>query len=432
MATLPAPTYLRAVMGEPPAPSMWPVTAHASGRYFVDNTGAPFLINGDTPWSFGVRLLDAEQDTYLDDRQAKGFNALLCYPIEHEFNTTSPAYRNRYGEDPFLTMTNWHQPNPDYWARIVNFVDKAKDRDMLVFMNPAFFGFGGGSQGWSSEINADSDADLYAYGVYLGQTFTQENVHWFFGGDYDGTSGLRAKQAQIVAGLLSEQPDAEITCHPAPNSLSSDVWDKATYPWRTFEWVYCYEKDGTYPYAEVARALAKAEGDPIVFCEGNYEDEFSVSAQAIRRQAYTAILAGACGHYYGHGIVWPFSSGWETALDDTGALEMVHVKALFDAYEWHLLEPRTDNSFVSSAKGSGENIVTPALASDGSFGMAYVPGSQNVTFVMSALTPSSVRVRRYSVTAGTYSTVSGSPFSNSGSQTIASGGECVLVLDAQP
>jgi len=49
---------------------------------------------------------------------------------------------------------------------------------------------------------------------------------------------------------------------------------------------------------------------------------------------------------------------------------------------------------------------------------------------MSAMTPSSVRARLFNPTSGAFTAVSGSPFPNSGTQNIASGGERVLVLDA--
>ena len=48
----------------------------------------------------------------------------------------------------------------------------------------------------------------------------------------------------------------------------------------------------------------------------------------------------------------------------------------------------------------------------------------------SGATPSSVRARLFDPTNGTFSTVSGSPFANTGTQNIATGGERVLVLDA--
>lgn len=159
----------------------------------------------------------------------------------------------------------------------------------------------------------------------------------------------------------------------------------------------------------------------------------------IRRQSYQALLSGACGQLYGNNPIWHFESPdtlydydgtWESNLDTTAAQQQVYVKALFDAYEWHLLVPTQDSSLVTTSLGSGTSRILPALASDGSFAMVWRPSSGSSTINMTALTPSSVRARFYNPTDGTYSTVSGSPFSNTGTQSISFPGERVLVLDA--
>ena len=51
-------------------------------RYLVDQTGAPFLMQGDAAWSLIVGLSDAEEEQYLKDRRQKGFNTVLVELIE--------------------------------------------------------------------------------------------------------------------------------------------------------------------------------------------------------------------------------------------------------------------------------------------------------------------------------------------------------------
>ncbi|MCI0401178.1 MAG: DUF4038 domain-containing protein [Gammaproteobacteria bacterium] len=52
------------------------------GRYLVDQTGKPFFINGDAPWSLITGLTKSEAELYLNDRHQRGFNAIIVNLIE--------------------------------------------------------------------------------------------------------------------------------------------------------------------------------------------------------------------------------------------------------------------------------------------------------------------------------------------------------------
>lgn len=180
---------------------------------------------------------------------------------------------------------------------------------------------------------------------------------------------------------------------------------------------------------------------PFLLLEDKYDEIVGPDAARVRRNPYQALLSGACGHLFGNNPLWGFGAAIDAAattadavmdssLNTTLTQQMAHVRSLFLAYSWWKLEPKTDTSLVSSALGTGTSRVCPARASDGSFAMIYAPSSQSVTCVMSAMAPSSVRARLYNPADGTYSAVSGSPFANSGTQSIATGGERVIVLDA--
>ena len=51
----------------------------------VDQTGAPFLIHGDTPWSLISGLTKEEAEQYLENRRQTGFNSIIVNLIEHKF-----------------------------------------------------------------------------------------------------------------------------------------------------------------------------------------------------------------------------------------------------------------------------------------------------------------------------------------------------------
>lgn len=413
----------------------FPLSVHASGRYLVDAAGQPFFWHGDTPWSLAAQLDTGEIDTYLNDRAARGFNVILFNAVEHRFTSQSPAYLNANGVAPFSPAGNFGTRNEAYWTVVDYIVDSCHSLGIACLINPAYLGFGGGSEGWMSEVTAESAGDLQNYGAFLANRFDQGNVIWCFGGDYAGTTTERNKQWNIVTGIRSVRTTDLITGHADPGNGAYPSWSGFT----------GFNLNTAYPgsddvYADCATEYARSGPIPFVMLEAIYEQERSpvISLAGLRRQAYTAILSGACGHQFGNNPIWHFqctsplygySGTWQSNLNSVGSQAMAYVKQLFTAFNWHLLEPRTNTSLVTTSLGSGDNRICPAIASNGSFAMIWTNGS-NFTVNMSALSPSSVRARWYNTSNGTYSDVSGTPFSNTGTRAFTAPGERVLVLDS--
>jgi len=417
---------------------IFPLTIDSGGRFIRDNTGAPFLIHGDTPWSLAVQLTRTQIDTYLNDRQSKGFNTVLFNAIEHFFSANSPAYRNREGNDPFSPMTNFAAPNEAYWQLVDYIVVGCLARNMIALINPAYLGFGGGSEGWNTEVQAETAADLQAYGTFLANRYSgYGNVIWCMGGDYAGTSGERTKQWNIVTGIRTVDTDAIITAHGARTESAYSQWSSFRGSGFNLNNIYTNGTEYTFAATEYARSPAM----PFIEFEGYYDDARGGTPPATpadcRRQAYASILSGACGHLFGNFPVWDFGSpaaggsgGGVTAaltnLSTTATNQMAYVKALFTAFNWQLLQPRTDTSVVTTSLGSGATRIVAARASDGSFVMIWTTGN-GFTVNLNSLSVSSIRARWYNTTDGTYATAG--TFSNVGTQAFSPPGERVLVLD---
>lgn len=428
----------------------FPLSISADGRYLEEPNGSAFFIHGDTPWSIVVQLgqtgSPSQLKTYMDTRHAQGFNTIMFNMIEHYFSSQTPFYEDVAGNVPFVGMdhdtVDFSQPVEAYWARVDTIFDEALLRGMLIIAFPAYLGFGGGAnspndQGWDSAVDAASNANLQAYGVFLANRYGPAsgygNVIWAMGGDYNAPNP--EKCGQIAVGILSVDPNAIITYHGARNTSGYTVASGQS--WFNLNNVYC-GTDGV-SYDDSATEYARGGPIPLFFIEGGYGG--AESDAVVRRQAHQAVLSGCrAGHCYGSYRVWSFGDpnagndiGPAAALDDmtnTSGVEMSYAHALWSSYAMHKLEPKTDTSLVTSSLSSGTSRVCPALASDGSFAMIYAPSSQTVTVNLAALAPSSVRARLWNPTTGAFSTVSGSPFANSGTQNIATGGERVIVLDA--
>ena len=422
-------------------PVVFPLSVVAGKRHLVDGAGQPFFLHADTPWSLVVQCTETQFASYLDVRQAQGFNGVMVNLIEHYFSSQTPFYRDVAGNVPFSGMTHsvvdFTQPVEAYWRRVDTLVNLAKARGMVVIAFPAYLGFGGGGaspndQGWDSAVNNASDAALRAYGSFLANRYRQGNVIWAMGGDFNPSNP--AKQWNITQGIRAIDPAAVITAHGARGTSAYSVW--AGQPGFNLNNIYCGTDGVSYGYA--TQEYGRPGPMPFFFIEGGYGN--AETDTAVRRQAYQAVLSGACGHCFGAYPVWGMgepNANWGIGaastisgyLDTVATRQIVHLKTLFGAYAWHQLVPRTDGSLVSSALGSGSSRVCPALASDGSFAMVLTTGA-TVSVNLAALSPTQLRARWFNPLDGSFSAAGSSLLANAGTVAFTPPGERVLVLDA--
>lgn len=415
-------------------PEVFPLEVSSNGRYLQQADGDPFFIIFDTAWSICNQLTTAEIDTYLDDCVEKGFTAIVMEFNERYATDWTPAHLNAYGNAPFGTMSpvDWTDPVDAFWDVCDHVVDGCKARGMLVIGLPAYSGYPSTDEGWSVQYMAASDADLLEYGEFLGTRYQQGNILWVGAGDKSITGSEQTKQLHIFEGIRNIQPNALMSGHSTTNSTTRDFWDA---DYTDVDLIYYWEANGYFMYQGCKTSWDRSPAKPVFAFEPQYE--YSIDAQGCRRAAWQSVLSGSIGVCpYGNWPIWHFSADdiapnepWEDHLDDPGRTAMQYVKTLLTSYSWWLLEPKDDTSVISSSLSTNGDRICPALASDGSFGMIWVPSSQTVTLVKSAFSPSLIRVRLYNTTTGGFTTHTAST-SNTGTLSVATGGERVIVVDA--
>lgn len=432
----------------------FPLSVNAGGRFLQSPDGTPFLVLGDTPWCLPNNCTNAQIDSYLTDRAAKGCSAIL-FEIDKAYGNQTPTYRNTDGNDPFTVMSpvNWVINNA-YWTRVDYIVDQAKAKGMVCFLAPAYTGYGSGSDGWLGDYSGVSDATLQTYGAALANRYTQGNVVWVMGGDdandtqalgaYGAATPQRTKQWQIVLGIRSVRTTDLVTGHTARNTSGGGPTDgEAWLAWNNgftgFNLNNTYSTDGSADMPALAStAHGRAGPMPFFMIEAGYENTSTENTNSRVPACQSFLRGGLVGMFDGHDALWHFGN---LAPNNVGTASVLstylapswgdyqRLGNLLRAYAWHLLEPKLDTSLVTTALGTGASAICPARASDGSFAMIFTNGV-NFTVNMAALTPSSVRARWYSVSAGTYTAAAGSPFANTGTQAVTAPGERILVLDA--
>ena len=132
----------------------------------------------------------------------------------------------------------------------------------------------------------------------------------------------------------------------------------------------------------------------------------------------------------GGDIVIPCLYDWRESMDRPGADDMRHVRKLFETRDFSRLIP--DQSIVYGNNPKDSTHIRAAVASDGSFLMAYLTVGQPVRIVMKKITGAKVKATWFNPRDGTIS--SAGEYDNTGFVTFippTSGidNDWVLVLD---
>ena len=417
----------------------FPLTNSVDSRSMVDAKGNPFMVIGDGPHSLVYSLNTADATTYLINRGTNGFNTLwfecLCDSYVDGYGTEGTA---NYGKDvngnnPFTSTLSggyydFTTPNSAYWSHVDWLLVTAGTNGMQFLMTPLDQG------GWTTTSLANGTNRCYQYGQFLGNRYKGfTNIFWNLGNDFQlwATATNDAVIMAIADGIKSKD-----TSHPMTVELDyyvSDSLEDANWASRvSVNGIYTY-----YPaYAETLTGYNRSGYKPCLMLESNYEFENNTGNQpssplALRVQEYWSCLAGClAGQMYGNHYTWTFTTGWQSQLNTTGMTNLMTFNTFFMSKKFYNLVPDQGHTFVTSGYGTyssstealtGNNYRMAAITPDGTLGLCYVPSSATLTVAMSAMT-NTITARWFDPTAGTYSSIAGSPFANTGTHNFATPG----------
>lgn len=379
-------------------PWRYPLRASPDGRFLLDARGNPFLIKGESAWLALANLTEAEQEAYLADRAAKGFNLVEIMLFNHGYteapNPTPPA--NRRGEEPFLKAKDFATPNDAYFDRAVAFVDRAAAHGLAVLLAPVYLGYDGGPEGWWEELNAPANtrAVCAAFGRYLGSKFRdRKNLVWLAGGDFSPPAGSEgeARHREILEGIREAGASQPWTGHWNFEHVGGISTDEALFaPDMALNGVYQYAN--TYRFA--ARAWEVTPPRPVFLLESAFEREHGKSRlQPFRKAWWWAMSSGGSGVVWGNSFLWMCEStrgryralygdsdgtlsSWAEELDSPGTHEALYLHAFFEGIAWQRLVPAGVGGLpelVRSGQGSGSRHIAVAASREGDLLVAYLP-----------------------------------------------------------
>jgi hypothetical protein len=416
--------------GPAPSVSPLPLKASSNNRYLVDQNGVPTLLVGDSSHAMFANLNAKDLATYLANRKSHGFNIVWVQSLCSDYITNCRSdLSTSDGLIPFTSGTNQanydiSMPNPDYWARIDNYVKTAGDYGITILFDT-----------WETGAlmplaRASGNAKMRDFGVFLGNRYKSfPNIIWITGNDFQTWANPtdNALIQSLMAGITSADPRHLHTTEL--NYFASGSMDNPLFvPYTTLAGAYDY-------YCSYGQALAQYNHPtavPVFFEEGYYEFNTSVQGNvttplSLRTQEWWATLAGAtAGQMYGSTFIHGFAPGWQNYLDTLPVTQLGYLTSLLKSIAWFNLVPDQNHKIVTSGYGTpdaGEtascvntnDYVTTSYLADGSASVSYVPKGNTVIVDLSTFR-GTVTAKWYDPASGAYSPISGSPFTNAGIQ----------------
>jgi hypothetical protein len=383
-----------------PSANSQPARISENGRYLVNEDGSPFFYLGDTAWELFHRLGREEADLYLSDRAEKGFTVVQAVVLSQIGGLDVP---NAYGDLP-LKDNDPEKPNENYFKHVDYIVDKAASLGLVVGMLPTWGSY------WSS-LNPDqvifTVENARTFGQFLGRRYKDMPVIWILGGDHNIHTEVERQIIESMAGGLREGDGGRhlITFHPRGPGLSSDYLHEAEWlDFNMFQSSHAAHDHDNGLFAEHDYSLVPVK--PTLDGEPRYEnlqagfywngfnrlDRFD--DYDVRQAAYWSILAGACGHTYGHGSIWQMYAPdrtsiiaavipWYDALDHPGAFQMGYLRKLFEARSFAKLVP--NRAMIKNGPQTGGGKIRAAVANDASFAIVYSPRGESFTIDKSGI-----------------------------------------------
>jgi hypothetical protein len=406
-------------------PPQLPIKVAGDRRHLVDQADRPFLLHGDAGWSI-ISAADREgAERYLEDRRARGVNAVTIVLIDH---LEPPG--NAYGDAPFRTRGDFGTPNEAYFRHADWVIRRAGEKGMVVLLSPCYLGSQGGDEGFYQDVVRNGAAKMREWGRWVGRRYRgYDNLIWLDGGDYDPPPEGLALLTAVVEGIRAEDDRHLHAAHWSSETSGREI----AVPW--------LDLNTTYTYQPVYLKSLRDHQDgtrPFILLEAHYENEHESTTQRLRSQAYYAMLSGASGHVFGCWPVWKFAPGWPQHLDTRGARSMTHLRSLLTGRAWYELAPDASNRILTAGQGAYGGTEYALLASDpaGRLALAYLPSVRAVT-IDGGHFAGPVRAAWFDPSAGTYAPVAGSPLSNRTTHQLAppganaeGAGDWVLVLEA--
>jgi len=316
-------------------------------RFLATASGQPFFWLGDTAWELFHRLNRADAEHYFDVRSQQGFNVIQAVALAEFDGLHTP---NANGHTPLLG-DDPTRPNEYYFRYMDELIRLAAEKNLYIALLPTWGDKVHGKMWGTGPIIFNAE-NAYVYGKYLGERYRNDtNILWMLGGDrpVDEYEPVWSAMAGGITAGLGFKPF--ITYHTRGGESSSKSLHDAD--WLDMNTMQSGHVLLDTPNWDMIRAdYERLPPKPTLDSEPNYEDHpidpflrkwshahGRYTDYDVRKQAYRAVFAGACGHTYGHHSMWQFWTlqrepvnypmpTWHEAILRAGAAQLINLKKL--------------------------------------------------------------------------------------------------------
>ena len=364
-------------------------------RYLEFVDGTPFFYLGDTAWELFHRLTLEEAKHYLDNRAAKGFTVIQAVALAELGGVDVP---NANGDLPLMNQDPI-TPNEAYFQYVDEIVNYAAELKLFIGLLPTW-----GSR-WklvgSNRNGIFTPENAYTYGEFLGKRYRDSPVIWILGGDafVESEEEYAIIEAMALGLKAGDGGEHLITFHPRGPGRSSETFHQAE--WLDFNMSqsshgardhdngifvdHDYDLDPPKPTLD---GEPHYEMIPVGFYYKDASRLDRFDDYDARQCAYWALMAGACGHTYGHNCVWQMwtpdwepklwaNIPWYDSLDTPGAFQMGYIRRLFESYPFQELQPA--QHMIMDGPMTGGAKIRALLGVKKDFAFIYSPRGKSFT-----------------------------------------------------
>lgn len=354
-------------------------------HYIVTENDHPFFWLGDTAWELIHRSSREEVDLYLSDRANKGFTVIQTV-ILAEFNGLKTP--NAYGDTPLLN-NDPSKLNEAYFTHVDYVIEKAHELGLYIALLPTWGDKFNKKWGTGPEIFSPENA--HTYGQLLAQRYLKHpNLVWVLGGDRPLENETHLAIVRAMAQGIGEVDRQHLmTFHPVGEKKATDYVDD---PWLDIDMFQSGHSSMAQEYRYVWESRKSSKPRPIINGEARYEnipDRFWLHKDYgwlddadVRVSAYWSMLAGSAGYTYGCNDIWQMydgvrepviqaRTGWQTALQLPGALQMSYMKRIFERLPWQKMIPAQEMLLNKGVEDASYTLCS--MGSDRRFVLAYTP-----------------------------------------------------------
>ena len=456
------------------------IAGSGTGKYFVDNTGAPRMVLGDAVWALPGNAgrwnsgnWQADFDGYLANRAAQGYTVVYTKPIgttqSGNIDDNGSTFDSLYPFQGTTPTTGQAGANPStgltaaFWARIDYFLNSALAKGITVFFNAV--GYDSDFSSGPGPLFGKSTSEFTAYATALATRYaSQPNLTWQLADDYFGENDSLLNA--FLTGLTNAGDTHLVSVENYPETTSRQELPSGTaLPWGTShaQYNFCYSYNVTYYGIEKAylesSPIPVMQGDGYFYQGGGgglYNGGSGPFAfdRASRQDAWHALSSGARGIIQGSEAIWQ----WPAAALANSATEWYYVhnagvlRSVMESLNgWNLLVPDTSSQLVTSGRGTHasslsagggggqyevsftDTYVTASRVPDGSLAVVYMSSGSTIGIDQSKMKAGYTATWVDPISGATSSATPGSSFNSTAKGNNSQGDpDWLLVLAAPP